>query len=216
MITKLNKVWRNALVLCAVTVVAVLVSSCCAPASDAGRYQWNIVPGESDSAKIYVIDTGTGEIAEWNRREKTWDLSYAAPLSIPDWNVIRERRVWLEKREKKEREQLDALVKSYSQMPLEKQVAWADTIKIITREAKSRNFKVETLKGCSIVSTKWPYTATGEGMVVWFYGSVKGGSMPLKFGLANPPTDSEGVFPAPATIIDDVKAEIKRQEEQKK
>ncbi len=70
MITKLNKGWRNVLMLCAAAVVAVLVSSCRAPASDAGRYQWNIVSQESDSAQIYVTDTVTGEIAEWNRREK--------------------------------------------------------------------------------------------------------------------------------------------------
>lgn len=214
MIAKLNKGWRNVLMLCAATVVAVLVSSCRAPASDAGRYQWNIVSQESDSAKIYVTDTVTGEIAEWNRREKTWDLSYMAPLSIPDWNVIRERRVWLEKREKKEREKLDALVKSYSQMPLEKQVAWADTIKIRTREDKSLKSKVETLKGCSALATKWPYMATDEGLVVWFHGRVDGEY--LQFGLSPTPIDDKSFFLAPKTIIDDVKAEIKRQEEKKK
>lgn len=232
MITKLNKGWRNALMLCAAAAVAVLVSSCRAPAPEAGRYQWVIVPGDEYSRdKIHVIDTATGEMAEWNG--SSWYPSYRAPLSTPDWNDIRRQREWnkkraeLEKKQQEEaREKRDALLKSYSQMSLEKQVAWAKGIGIykISRgrgRGVSNSIDLElydTLKGSSRggLDGKRPYKATDDGLVVWFSGTVEGIRLPFEFGLSRIPMEKDHIFTAPATIIDDVKAEIKRQEEKKK
>jgi hypothetical protein len=226
MITKLNKGGLNALMLCAAAVVMVLVSSCRAPASDVGRYQWVILPeGEGRRDQIHVVDTATGEMAEWNGREKRWTPSWLSPLSTPDWNDIRKQREWRqkkqleqEKKEKEAREKREALIKSYSQMPLEKQVAWAKNIIIYKyRGKRSGTIDLErftTLKGKPAPDeNRCPYKATDDGLVVWFDGMVEGN--PLNFCLSRTPFDSEGFFLAPATIIDDVKAEIKRQEEKK-
>ena len=227
MTTKSNNGWRKALMLCAAAAVAVLVSSCRAPASDAGRYQWNIVPGnESRQDQICVSDTVTGEVAVWNG--SAWSPSYMAPLSTPDWNDIRKQREWEKKRAEREkklqeetREKREALVKTYSQMPLEKQVAWAKKISIIKfrgRRVGQAQFELfEFLKherGLDANDWRQPYKAQDDGIVVQFEGMVD--DMTFQFGLSHTPIDSKWIFLAPETIIDDVKAEIKRQEEQQK
>jgi len=226
-------VWRNALLLCAAAAVMVLVSSCRAPAPEVGRYQWVIVPqGEGRQDQIYVIDTVTGEVAE--RSGSSWRPSYMAPLSTPDWTDIRKQRAEKQQQAEEAREKKIALTKAYGQMPLGKQVAWAKDISVCRRRA-TRYFLpgkpiragseesfgleiVERLKGgrgsFATMRSLQPYKATDEGLVVWFNGEADGGS--LEFGLSGTPVDSKQIFPAPATIIDDVKAEIKRQEEKQK
>ena len=217
-----------------------LVAACRAPAPEAGRYQWNIVPqGEGRQDQIYVSDTVTGEVAVWDG--SSWSPSYMAPLSTPDWKAIRaERKERIkqkeerEKQAKEDREKRDALAKSYAQMPLEKQVAWAKTISVKKSVNGPRSVggldlqgrlgrpspvykHFEYLKherGLGVDVWRQPYKATDEGLVVWFNGMADGGS--LEFGLSGTPVDSKQIFPAPATIIDDVKAEIKRQEEKQK
>ena len=52
--------------------------------------------------------------------------------------------------------------------------------------------------------------------MVWFSGRVEGNPLPFEFGLSRTPMEKDHIFPAPATIIDDVKAEIKRQAEKGK
>ena len=233
-------VWRNALMLCAAAVAAVLVSSCRAPASETGRYQWGIVSqGEGRQDQIYVIDTVTGEVAEWSG--SSWSSSYRAPLSTPDWNDIRKQRERDKKRAEREKKQqeealvkCEAFAKSFPQLPLEKQVAWAKDISICKFRGKNPFHSmpplsvrypglirltlehVETLKGerGSLDKSSLPYKATDDGIVVLFTGTVEGRD--LLFGLSRKPIDNKAVFPAPETIIDDVKAEIKRQEEKQK
>ena len=223
--------------LCAAAVVAVLVSSCRAPAPEAGRYQWTIASHENGPDTIYVIDTATGEAAGWSGNR--WILADDQPNSTPDWKAIREARrervelikkemMKAEKKAEEARVKREALVKSYSQLPLEKQVAWAKDISIYKLSGKrlvgktSDNMDIyvddfthiETLKGPPSNNLKWPYKAAEDGVVVFFNG--KADERPLQFGLSRTPMEKNGVFPAPATIIDDVKAEIKRQEEKKK
>lgn len=234
MITNPNKGWRNVLMFCAAAVVAVLVSSCRAPAPEAGRYQWTYVPKDSGTDELYVIDTVTREVAKWNG--SSWSPAHNAPLSTPDWNAIRKDREWqkkIQEEAKKKREDAclkrEALAKSYSQMPLEKQVAWAKTISIgklsgkrfVGKTSDNKDNYVdeftilETLKRrVNQKDIKWPYKATDDGIVVFFSGIADEG--PLEFGLSRTPMKRNDIFSAPATIIDDVKAEIKRQEEKKK
>ncbi len=235
MTTEPKYVWRNALMLCAAAAVAVLVSSCRAPASETGRYQWVIVPqGEGRQDQIHVLDTVTGEVALWSG--SSWYPSYLAPLSTPDWKAIRaERKKRIkqqeerEKQAKEDREKRDALVKSYAQMPLEKQVAWAKTISVAKVSIDKRfNWMVSVSRPLSINIFDFlkhesgldanfgrrPYKVTDKSLVVWFNGMADGGS--IEFGLSPTPSEVGIVFPASATIIDDVKAEIKRQEAMQK
>lgn len=234
--------------LCAAAVVAVLVSSCRAPASDAGRYQWVIVPqGEDRPVKVYVIDTVIGEVADWDQSRKKWSASHEAPLSTPDWNDIRKQRErikqWADHDKKLQEEarvkqeearvKREALLKTLSQMPLEKQVAWAKSIgiyKVAIRDFPKVNlFRFEggsnitltqyetlTVERGSPEKSIFPYKATDDGLVVWFSGREEGIPLPLEFGLSRTPMEKDHIFSAPVTLIDDVKAEIKRQEEKKK
>ncbi len=217
-------------------VCLLFASSCRAPAPEAGRYQWVIVPqGEGRQDQICVCDTVTGEVAVWNG-SSSWTPFYMAPLSTPDWNDIRKQREWEKKRaernkklQEEAREKRAAFVKSFSQMSLEKQVAWAKSIKIVRihRRVWSGDSKhlpaglsleiVEDLKGEKnlVKRDARPYNKEAvDDLVVWFNGMADGGS--LELGLSHKEFDKEKVFPAPATIIDDVKAEIKRQEEKQK
>lgn len=104
-------------------------------------------------------------------------------------------------------------------MPLEKQVAWADRIQINKYFGERTELKtecVELLKGVAnsySIPSRRPYKATDDGLVVWFEGMAEGED--LQFGLSHTPVKVYAVFPAPATIIDDVKAEIKRQAEKR-
>ena len=209
-------------------VACLLFASCRAPAPQVGRYQWNIVPHENEADTIYVIDQGTGEAAIWSGSEKKWRPTDALPDSLPDWNAIREerreqvkQRAERKKQEKETREKRDALVKAFSQMPLEKQVAWAKKISIIKfrgmRDGQPQFELFEFLKherGLDANDWRHPYKAQDDGLVVWFEGMAEGGE--LIFGLSHTPIDSKGIFLAPETIIDDVKAEIKRQKEKQK
>jgi len=211
------------------------VASCRAPAPEAGRYQWGIVPqGEGRQDQVCVSDTVTGEVAVWNG--SSWSPFYMAPLSTPDWNDIRKQReeekkrvVRVKKLLEEAREKRDAFVKSFPQMSLEKQVAWAKNIRIVRvhRRVWSGNpthlpasFSLEILEDlkCEKNLAKRdarPYSKGAvDDLVVWFNGMADGGS--LELGLSHKEFDKERIFPAPATIIDDVKAEIKRQEEKQK
>lgn len=214
-----------------------MVAACRAPAPQAGQYQWTIVPHENEADTVYVIDQGTGEAARWSESLKKWIPSDAMPDSLPDWKAIREmraeqvkQRAEREKQEKEAREKRDALVKAYAKMPLEKQVAWANNISIckfrgrryVGLRADSTSCyedcleRFESLKGerfSAATMRLHPYKATDEGLVVWFNGMADGSS--LEFGLSRTPIDSKQIFPAPETIIDDVKAEIKRQAEKR-
>jgi hypothetical protein len=209
----------------AVAVSLLFVSACRTSAPEVGRYQWSIVPSK-DGRKMffYVVDTVTGELAEWSGA--SWTPSNEAPLSVPDWDDIRQQR-------KEAREEREALVKAYAQMPFEKQVAWAKSISVCKfngytcarRRGSDGSEKVadlvlvECLKGGhrSPATTELPqsYKATDKGLVVWFHGEVDGDL--LDFGLSHTPIpDVSRVFAASTTIIDDVKAEIKRQEKRQK
>lgn len=207
-------------------VCLLFASSCRAPAPDAGRYQWNIVPrGEGWDDQIYVIDTVTGEIAEWSRGS-SWSPFYRAPLSTPDWDDIRKQRarqVEREKQEKEAREKGEALAKSYAQMPLEKQVAWAKDISVCkfmyrgssAQPALRLSRMVHMCEGLKGRCFGYPasYKSTDDNLVVCFEGETDG--VRFRYYLSRTPIDNKDVFPAPATIIDDVKAEVKRQAEQK-
>ena len=216
-------------------VCLLFASSCRAPAPETGRYQWVIVPqGEGRQDQICVSDTVTGEVAVWDG--SSWSPSYMAPLSTPDWNDIRKQRERNTKRAEREkklqeeaREKREAFVKSFSQMSLEKQVAWAKSIRIVrihrrvclgTPEIFPASFSLEILedlKGEKNLAKRdaRPYNKEAvDDLVVWFNGMADGGS--LELGLSHKEFDKERVFPAPAMIIDDVKAEIKRQEEKQK
>jgi len=200
------------------------VSSCRAPVPQAGRYQWAIVPHENEADTIYVIDQGTGEAARWSGSAKKWMPADAMPDSLPDWKAIREKRAEQVKqraeREKQAieaREKREALAMSYAQMPLEKQVAWANKISIIKFRGMisgQHQFQLfEFLKherGLGADTWRQPYKATDDNLCVRFEGMVD--DMTLQFGLSHTPIDSKGFFLASATIIEDVKAEIKRQE----
>ncbi len=221
MTTEPKYVWRNALMLCAAAAVAALVSSCRAPASETGRYQWNIVPREDRADSICVIDTNTGEVAEWGGSSSGWWLKDGRPLALPDFQALRRERAEKEKQAKEAREKRKALVESYARMPLEKQVVWAKRITVCKaiidkRVAGEHPFvrleSFELLKdehGPAADKERRPYKVTDDGLVVWFNGMVDGGS--LEFGLS-PSGDGKPLFPAPATIIDDVKAILKKSE----
>lgn len=221
-------------------VCLLFVTSCRAPAPEAGRYQWGIVPqGEGRQDQVCVIDSVTGEVAVWEG--SSWSPFYRAPLSTPDWNDIRKQRErdkkWAERDKKLQeeaREKREAFAKSFPQLPLEKQVAWAKEISICKFRGKKplrpvlsglvrypgltglTLEHVETLKGerGSLDKSRVPYKATDDGIVVKFTGTVE--DRLLQFGLSRTPIDNKDIFPAPETIIDDVKAEIKRQEEKQK
>ena len=216
------------LMLCAAAVVAVLVSSCRAPASDAGRYQWTYVSHGDKASVLQIIDTAAGVVVEFDERSQTWVPVMSAP-NLPDWNDIR-----------KKQEAWDSIVKSYAQMPLEKQVAWARCISVGKfvgpRSVDIRTYGLgycydsgdECLKfedtpnlnrnqgypGLVRPGKSTTYKSTDDNLVVWFGGETEHGY--LSFGLSHTPIDQKGIFLAPATIIDDVKAEIKRQAEKKK
>jgi len=226
----------------AVVVCLLFVSACRAPMPEAGRYEWVFVPrSENSGDQIHVIDTVTGEVAQWNG--SSWSPSYWAPLSTPDWNDIRKQReknrkeqLEKENKVKEAREKREALVKSFAQMPLAKQVAWANEISILKYKGKTNyppdyppglvrishqgqpHFEhFETLKKngvCLLNGEVRPYKATDADMVVYFDGTAEG--IRFSFSLSHTPIDDKAFFPAPATIIDDVKAEVKRQAEQQK
>ena len=127
-----NVAKRNVFALCAAALVAVMaMAPCLAAESESGRYQWQIVPAGNGAADtIYVIDTETGEIARVDRPKRRW-IPVVQPL---DWSDIRKQRDDLEKQEKAQAEQKEkeekaahakreALLKSFSEMSLEEQVA---------------------------------------------------------------------------------------------
>ena len=188
-------------------VCLLFASSCRAPAPQAGRYQWTIVSHDDKPDDLYVFNTENGEVAEFNTRSNKW-VSSVMTKPLPDWNDIRKQREAREKRK--------ALPKSFSQMPLAKQVAWADKIQV-NKYFGERTECVELLKGVAniyAIPSRRPYKATDDGLVVWFEGMAEGEY--LQFGLSHTPVKVYAVFLAPETIIDDVKAEIKRQEEKQK
>jgi hypothetical protein len=208
--------------------VAVLVSSCRAPASKAGRHQWVIVSSENFET-IRVIDTDTGESAAWDSLDKKWELSDTVPDSLPDWSALRKERAEREKQRKEASEKRDALLKEYAKMPLEKQVEWAERIsvcKFIRRRMTDRENRqpslggafgrqtLEYLKGGTLPATQMrqaPYKETDADIVVWFSGMADGES--LDFGLSHTSIDNAKIFSAPPTIIADVKAILKKKEE---
>ncbi|MGI6389696.1 MAG: hypothetical protein ACOX7Q_05800 [Kiritimatiellia bacterium] len=215
----------------AVAVCLLFISACRTSTPEAGRYQWFFVPRDADRTdRILVADTVTGEVAEWNG--VSWSFSDMAPRSTPDWEALRAVRESLikqreerEKQAKEAREKRVALAKQYAQMPLEKQVAWAEMISVVKVSISKRlhsypGIKIEPLEslkregGLDPPCRRQSYKATDEGLAVRFNGMVDG--EPIMFCLSPTPTNIENVFAAPSTIIDDVKAEIKRQEEKQK
>ena len=188
-------------------VCLLFASSCRAPAPQAGRYQWTIVSHDDKPDDLYVFNTENGEAAEFDTRSNKW-VSSVMTKPLPDWNDIRKQR--------EAREKHKALPKSFSQMPLAKQVAWADRIhinKYFGERPELRTECVELLKGVAntyAIPSRRPYKATDDGLVVWFEGRAEGED--LQFGLSHTPVKVYAVFPAPPTIIDDVKAILKKEE----
>ena len=251
-----NVAKRNVFALCAAAMVAVMaVAPCLAAEPESGRYQWQIVPAGNGAADtIYVIDTETGEIARVDRPKRRW-IPVVQPL---DWSDIRKQRDDLEKQEKAQAEQKEkeekaaqakreALLKSFSEMSLEEQVAWAKSISILKYRGSRYTFSYQDIPGLPRQKTvpdasgmrrvevpdfevfdylkgervnpdstrRSRYKSTDDGLVVQFNGVVDGGS--FEFSLSHTKFDNfDYIFPAPETIIEDVKAEIKRQAEKQK
>ena len=228
-----NAIVRNVFALCAAAMVAVMaVAPCLAAESEAGRYQWQIVPRENVQESIYVIDTETGVVARWERSARKWFFDNTMPDSLPDWNDIWKQREDLEKQKKEARAKREALLKSFSEMSLEEQVAWAKNISVgqhqrirlpdgVIPERGRMGYRfLEYLKRDPVfpsVANKEvaSYKATDDGVAVRFNGMADGSS--LEFSLSHTQfEDRNDIFPAPETIIEDVKAEIKRQAEKQK
>ncbi len=227
-----GRVNKHALNGLAVAVCLLFISACRTPAPEAGRYQWFFVPRDANRTdRILVADTVTGEVAEWDG--VSWSFSNMAPLSTPDWEAIRAERESLvkqraeqEKQAKEAREKRVAIAKQYAQMPLEKQVAWAEMISVVKvsidkRLHSSSVVKIEPFEflkregGLDPLCRRQSYKATDEGLAVRFNGVVDGES--IVFCLSPTPMPNyRWIFAAPSTIIDDVKAEIRRQEERQK
>lgn len=214
----------------AAVVSLLFVSACRAPTPQAGRYQWTIVTHENKGELICVIDTHTGDVSEWEKVAQVW--RFKESVALPDFEALRREKAKLEEQAKRAHEKRDALVKSYAQMPLEQQVVWAKEIRIIRRISNPRMgadhpafqglkkingfelvhlLKYKRLVASAVGRPLPPYTATDEDLVVQFEGMTEDGYH-IVFGLSRTPIESERIFPAPATIIDDVKAEIKRLE----
>lgn len=236
---------RNVFALCAVAMVVVMVMPCHAAELEAGRYQWQVVPHDNKEDSIYVIDTKTGEVAGVNRSAQSW-FPVAQPL---DWTDIRNQQAEREKQKKEQAElrekqkkaaqaEREALLRSFSEMSLEEQVAWAENISVRKRRESRYAFSYQEPSGRGSSNKEIPnyelfdylkgggrvapnstrgklYKSTDDGIVVRFSGVTDGGGS-FSFGLSHSQKDTDDVFPAPETIIEDVKAEIKRQAEKRK
>ena len=245
---------RSVLALCAIMVVVATTASLCRAAeSDAGRYQWQIVPIENQTDAIYVVDTETGIIIKWNHSQQEWNPSDV--ISLPDWDDIRKQKeraikaqaenALREKEVKAKRDAaMEAFLKAFSEMPLEEQVVVADDIYVIYPIKDSRSSRKEDLKrrgkylaeepsrGRPLLLPEYRRTAEGKQVPslprlsdepppplapqygepsVYFRGDINGGS--FSFRLSHTEFDNKKTFPAPETIVEDVKAEIKRQAE---
>ena len=241
-----NVAVRNVFALCAAALVAVLVLPCRAAELETGRYQWQIVPREKGNDTIYVIDRETGEVAKVDGSSKKWipvapslDWNSIRKQREEQERQLAEReREWAEARRQQEevdakREAaMDAFLKAFSQMSLEEQVATAKDIYVAQKTPNSSSLKyIEDLKVNNNVRTR-PAPSRSNVMekkrpplpsisdvpdgdiVVQFSGRIDGDS--FEFHLSHTAFDNKKIFPAPETIIEDVKAEIKRQAEQQK
>ena len=209
-----------------------------ASAQEAGRYQWTMAPRDSGVGSPivpYMFDSVTGEIAKWDASRLKWipDMK-TTPV---DWDDVRKQREAAEKRlppglrparlqvlEEPETAQAehqakrDVLFEELSKKSLEEQVAWARHISLYRYVQQSPSHvsqfqSTEILKVSSIPPfTGRPTNPKGskEDVFVGFTGMLDDGTT-VRFFLSSTAFDNKTVFPAPPTIVEDVKAEVKRQ-----
>jgi len=217
-----EKKWRSVSWLAAAGGV-LLLASCRAPAPEVGRYQWTVslTSGrESASPQQYVFDSVTGTTATWDPRQGKWVL-WQSSLPV-DWDDIQKQREAKEKAQAELQAKREAFCKTLAQKSLEEQVAWADTIAI----RGSRRPSYIPVPGANQKLLKSPsnsfppynsyndlpanLTFGAEDVIVRFLGKLDDNTW-VQFFLSSAAFDNKTVFPASATIEDDVEAEVKRQ-----
>ncbi|MCL2103681.1 MAG: hypothetical protein FWH21_01285 [Kiritimatiellaeota bacterium] len=215
-----------------------LFASCRAPAPEAGRYQMAMTSiggggGESYTpvtTTVYVMEMETGRILQRDiNNAQGWKF---VPSSVPvspsvfdDAQASYERAEEAKKKAQAELQvKREVFCKTLAQKSLEEQVAWADDIYLYDPKRRGDNPPFRMLLRSFLKSSSprtFPsssynvlpanLTFEAEDVLVGFRGNLDDNAW-VQFFLSSAAFDNKTVFLAPATIEDDVKAEVKRQE----
>ena len=212
-----------------------LLVSCHALAQDAVQYQL-VALGDNGWPTLYAVNTETKEVAKWDEKNKTW--SPAVKFQLPDWDAIRKQREVNEKadakrlaeqaeRQAKQEAERQAFIEAFLKKPLTEQVAEALDIVVFTCvDGDTKTASVTRLKGEAKTSRDGNALllrlGAKTGDVVVYLSAIKPRSGEISELVScylssttfdNKTTDIDiTVYPAPATIVADMKAEIARQE----
>ncbi|MCL2103663.1 MAG: hypothetical protein FWH21_01195 [Kiritimatiellaeota bacterium] len=167
-----------------------------------------------------MFDRVTGTTATWDSREGKWVL-WQSSLPV-DWDDIWKQQQAKEKAQAELQAKHAAFCKTLAQKSLEEQVAWADGIVMrVSRRPTDIPVPGANQKVLKLSSDRFPpstsyndlpanLTFGAEDVLVGFIGKLDDNAK-VQFFLSSAAFDNKTVFPAPATIADDVREEVKRQ-----
>jgi len=214
---------------------------CRAVAQDAVQYQWVSI-GEA-APVLYAVNTVTGESAKWAGGKWVPVTKFSLPDwdDVRKQREAGERAEL--ERKAKEQAAVDAFCEAFSKMSLAEKVAMANRITVlkydeeaakviaarppprlppgalrppqqsplVTVERLVPSLMRQPLRDFLSLDLPPDFAAKDGAVFVAFEGMVQEGL--VEVFLSSAWSDNKSFFPAPETIVEDVKAEIKRQEE---